>query len=213
MQDTLKYLTASIRALLVTCALAPAAVAQGGTAGETWLGFGISCSDCGSQQLSDRTIAWFFSAPPVVVGFDASGPAARAGLRAGDVLTHLDGVSLTTPEGGQRFGQVAPGQPLEWTYTRGGVVGTARMTVGLRASARRREATTAPDSYPIRFSGDVGDLKVEVRGTKVSVAIDESTGEVLIRGTDLWVRLRPDSLRQFPSSRGDRSGRPPEGSR
>jgi hypothetical protein len=39
----------------------------------------------------------------------------------------------------------------------------------------------------------VGDVAVDVRGGKVTVAIDEQTGEVLIRGADLAVRLRPKS--------------------
>jgi membrane-associated protease RseP (regulator of RpoE activity) len=193
MQLASKYLSATVGALLITGALTSAVSAQRPSPGDAWLGLGIACSDCGSQQMADHTTAWFFSASPVVVGLDASGPAARAGLRAGDLLTQIDGVALTTPDGGRRFGRLAVGQTIVLTYMRSGVVRTARLTTGAHATEQTTVPAAPPDTFPIRFEGGVGDVAVDVRGGKVTVAIDEQTGEVLIRGADLAVRLRPKS--------------------
>ena len=38
-----------------------------------------------------------------VYSVDADGPASRAGVRSGDVLAEIDGVSITSTDGGRRF--------------------------------------------------------------------------------------------------------------
>ena len=60
------------------------------------------------------------------------GAAAKAGLRAGDVVTRLDGFATTTPDGliaATRF--YAPGTEVTVTYTRdGGQPQTVKVTLG-----------------------------------------------------------------------------------
>src|SRR4029077_4384289 len=36
------------------------------------------------------------------------------------VITHLDGISILTPEGGRRFGAIRPGQVVRWAVLREG---------------------------------------------------------------------------------------------
>ena len=88
------------------------------------------------DELRDQGSVWKFSEYPTVYSVDKDSPAEEAGLRRGDVLTMIDGVSLLTEEGGRRFGAAEPGQTVTWTYRRGGALRTAEVT-----------ATEAPDNY------------------------------------------------------------------
>ena len=81
-----------------------------------WLGFEITCQDCGDDE---STGAFRFRAPPVVVRVGPNSPAARAGLRPGDRLTHVDGVSLTSAAGWPRWSAIQPGQEVRIAYLRG----------------------------------------------------------------------------------------------
>jgi len=60
------------------------------------------------QRTGERV--WTFGSLPTVSYVDPEGPSARAGIRRGDQLTHIDGISLLTPEGGRKFGSVSPGR-------------------------------------------------------------------------------------------------------
>jgi hypothetical protein len=160
-----------------------------------WFGFAIDCSACGwhihtnGRGTTDAT--WSFREPPRVRGVEQGSPAARAGLRGGDVLEMVDGVPLSTEEGGRRFARVQPGQAVRWTVRRGG----QRFPVVLRAERRpdaaAPRAAWAEASRRLRYSGAVGSTDVEVRGAPVTVTRDERTGEVVIRSADITVRLRP----------------------
>jgi membrane-associated protease RseP (regulator of RpoE activity) len=138
-----------------------------------------------------------------VESVEPGSPAARAGIRRGDILTHVDGMPITTAAGGQRFASIRPGQTVTWTYLRGSRSYTTRATAAsrpdrvsmARASAAERAAAAAARSaagQQLRFSGAVGDTDVEVRGAPVTITRDERTGEMVIRSHDLTVRVRPD---------------------
>jgi len=79
---------------------------------------------------------WDFSENPRVFSVDESGPADRAGLRRGDILTHIDGLALLSDEGGKRLGQVEPGDEAEFVYRRGTTVGTTTITAAREPSSR-----------------------------------------------------------------------------
>jgi hypothetical protein len=79
---------------------------------------------------------WDFTENPRVFSVDDGGPADRAGLRRGDILTHIDGLALLSDEGGKRLGQVKPGDEAEFVYRRGTTVGTATITAAMEPSSR-----------------------------------------------------------------------------
>ena len=86
-----------------------------------WLGIGLTCQDCGGDLAEGaKTPVWTFGTIPTVSYVDPEGPSARAGLRRGDQLTHIDGVSIVSAEGGRRFGSVKPGQVVRWRVIRDG---------------------------------------------------------------------------------------------
>src|SRR5438445_449812 len=60
-----------------------------------WSGFGLTCRNCGGRPGDDgEPPVWEFGTLPTIYFLDPGSPAARAGIQIGDVLTHLDGVSL-----------------------------------------------------------------------------------------------------------------------
>jgi hypothetical protein len=87
-------------------------------------GFSFECSACTGRMSSDdeAVVAWEFSSPPVVYAVEPNSEAARQSVRRGDILTHIDGVSLTSREGGQRFGAVKPGESVVFRIRRGSEV-------------------------------------------------------------------------------------------
>ena len=168
------------------------------------LGFSLTCSECSVQVWdSGEGPRWSFSSYPDVSRVEDGSPAARAGLRAGDVLTHIDGIPLTTEEAGIRFGQVAPGDTVVFRYERNAQAGEATVVAGTREWVVARPAPTprparppktprpaAPDAEPetTRFSGMLGDTQVLVTGGPITVTRTES--EIVIRSQDIVVRVK-----------------------
>lgn len=106
-----------------------------------WFGIGLSCSDCVLSR-DDSVSVWSFSKPPEIHYVDPDSPAADAGLRRGDVLIEIDGLPITSREGGRRFGATKPGDEVRWTYERNG----KQKEVTLVASAHPdREYLMAPE--------------------------------------------------------------------
>jgi membrane-associated protease RseP (regulator of RpoE activity) len=94
-------------ALLGTAAASPALRAQE----RGWLGINLTC-DCQREESGDAFV-WSFTGEPIVNGVKEGGPAARAGLHAGDVILAVNGVDITTDAGGRLFGSLAAGKKAE----------------------------------------------------------------------------------------------------
>jgi membrane-associated protease RseP (regulator of RpoE activity) len=98
-------------------------------------GFAIRCDACG-DVAQDGRVAFRFGRPPAVVAVTPDSPAARAGVRTGDRLTHVDGVALTGAQGWPRLAAVAPGRTVRLTFARGAADGPP-FEVALRAADGR----------------------------------------------------------------------------
>ena len=85
-----------------------------------WFGFGLSFSGTRRRLPDGKGARWDFDSPPEVHSLTPDGPAQRAGLQAGDLLTHIDGVRLDTKRGGGIFSKVVPGQSVEFEVERDG---------------------------------------------------------------------------------------------
>lgn len=175
-----------------------------------WFGLGIECTNCRwSVDKESGQSEWEFSAPPEVSSVEERSPAADAGLRRGDVLLEIDGMSLTSREGGQRFGSVEPGETVRLTYNRGAETRSATVTAarrpgmappppgpGVAPSAYASRATSGYASAAasrLRYSGLVGETSVEVRGAgSVVVNIIEPGREIEIVTSDSRTRIRLD---------------------
>jgi membrane-associated protease RseP (regulator of RpoE activity) len=158
------------------------------------LGFSIRCSNCSIQRSADANRwVWSFSAAPVVEAVEPNSPAHEAGLRAGDVLTGLDGQPLVTAAGGERFGAVAAGDRITLTYQRGSREGTATL-VAREALDWQAEVVPAPAAPVLpaepdvqRFSGSLGDAVIQVTGGRITVT--RTDDEIVIRSSDITVRI------------------------
>jgi len=155
------------------------------------LGFGLRCGPCSSHRSHGET-TWTFSNPPEVTGVQRDGPAWEAGIRPGDRILRIDGVDVTSDEGGRRFGAIAPGDRVRWTLERDGRSFEVTSRALAREASTVRPAESARDAPVIadvlRYSGRVGDALIEVRGARVVVV--EDGPEIVIRTGDTEVRVR-----------------------
>ncbi len=98
-----------------------------------WFGMAFTCSECTIQaRTGDSPPVWDFAEPPQVYRVEPGGPAERAGILPGDVLTKIDGTALDSAEGGRRFGAVEPGQKVRWTVRRGAATRLLTVVAGER---------------------------------------------------------------------------------
>ncbi|WP_420129631.1 PDZ domain-containing protein [Longimicrobium sp.] len=150
---------------------------------EGWLGFGLACNQCGwARAGGDAAPYWESAGEPILYTVQPGSPAARAGLRDGDVLTHVGAHAITSREGGRALGAVRPDERLALRVRRAG----RPMEVALVAGRR----PAAPPA--VRYAGQVGGVRVELSGAAPSdVSVDEETGEMSITVNGATVRLRP----------------------
>ena len=90
-------------------------------------GFGLMCSgNCAINVEKDGAL--HFSEPPEVYSVERGSGADHAGIRRGDLITHVNGQSITSKEGGRIFGTAKPGATLRFTIRRGGHSRTVSLT-------------------------------------------------------------------------------------
>jgi membrane-associated protease RseP (regulator of RpoE activity) len=138
-----------------------------------WFGFSIRCNDCGwSASRPGAAPVWESQEAPELSMVAPESPAGRAGLRAGDRITHIDGLSLLSREGARTFGRVRPGQKVRLTILRGNTTLTRELTLATRPEIRAAIAATTPrpPRAPIapsmrrelRYTGQIDNVSVEV---------------------------------------------------
>lgn len=166
--------TPAPRALAPGAPWVAAVVPVGAPSPAGWFGFSIRCSDCGwaSSGRPGESPVWESHEAPEFAMVARGSPADRAGLRSGDRLTHIDGVSILTPNGSRRFGRVRPGQKVRLTVLRAGSSIARELTLATRPELRAAIAATAPVPpvapvppsmrRELRYSGRLEDVTVEV---------------------------------------------------
>ncbi len=155
------------------------------------LGFSIRCSDCVIQRSKPTgAVVWTFREHPIIERIELGSPAHEEGMRGGDILTHINDVSLTTDEGGRLFGAVEPGDTVHVRYVRNDQERHAAIVAGERHVIITPAPTAAPRPTEdvTRFSGVLGDAFIQVTGGPITVRRTE--GEVVIRSQDITVRIR-----------------------
>ena len=161
-----------------------------------WFGFSIRCSDCGwAQQRDDDSPVWESSSPPELSMISRDGPAARAGLLAGDKITHVNGVSILTSAGARAFGRVRPGQKVRLTVLRDGKSLTRELTLATRPELRAAIAASASTPRPtglrreLRYTGQLDNVSVEV-WSAAGPTIDRNGDTITITVGTSVIRLK-----------------------
>lgn len=152
------------------------------------LGLALACRRCGwERNAGDRFPRWHSVAPPAVYSVAPDGPAARAGIRPGDVLLEVEGRSITSPEAGTILGAAVPGQHLRVALARAGDPYETTLRV-----AEPDVRGLAPD----RYTGSFGGVRVDVRSDAPAlVRVSEDGGVMIIRVGGAEVRLTADASR------------------
>ncbi len=119
-----------------------------------WLGMGLECEQCSVTNFGQRMRGASFRQPPAVLTVDVDGPAHRAGLRRGDTLTTIDGMDLTSREGGQAFSAVEPGQRVTLGVRRGGPERRVVLVAVARPDATTEEVAAFTEYKHARDSSD-----------------------------------------------------------
>jgi C-terminal processing protease CtpA/Prc len=94
-------------------------------------GLALGCTpSCTRTRAPDGAIYWRYDEYPPIVALRTNGAASAAGLRVGDVVTRVDGISILSAEGAQRFFRASAGNRLTLTVRRAGEERQVNMEVG-----------------------------------------------------------------------------------
>jgi serine protease Do len=132
----------AIAALLV----GPADAAEGAASGRAWIGVQIQpVTSVIAESLGIKDSKGALVAEPM-----ADGPAAKAGIQSGDVITAVNGNSVQNPRDlVMRIGGMSPGAAMDVTIWREGTEKSISLTLGEmpkeRAAAMPQLAMTGPD--------------------------------------------------------------------
>jgi S1-C subfamily serine protease len=199
-----------LTALMVVLAAASASAQEAQVAKEErgYLGISLSCDYCSLKEDGEFAV-WSFSAPPRITWVGERSPAARAGLKPGDVIVAVDGVSVTSQEGGRRFGMLKAGVPVEFTVKRGDREATVVVTPVTAADAfgeayARVVQAEGLDSVRLHLkalSERQVELRLALKRAEEALARTEAewrrtAGEVELQKARLQQRAQIDSMRR-----------------
>lgn len=109
-----------------------------------WFGISLTCSECYIQRGAGRVA---YTTAPMISSVESGSPAHQAGLRNGDSIIAIEGLSLTTPEGFEAFARARGGVPVRLTVRK---AGEERRDVAVTPS-ERQSTTSVADFYNERL--------------------------------------------------------------
>jgi membrane-associated protease RseP (regulator of RpoE activity) len=135
---------------------------------------------------------WHYTAYPRVVAVAPGGSAERAGIREGDVLMSVDGMSVLSPEGARRFSSARVADEIRLTFDRNGKSIDIALTPRLgRGSFAMRGDRPLREPVPREYRGRVGDATIDVTSDNPVVATTDASGILTLRIGGTIVRVRP----------------------
>jgi membrane-associated protease RseP (regulator of RpoE activity) len=158
-------------------------------------GFALECTRCQPTNRRGGFVpgplaVWHYDEFPHVAAVVGGSPAERAGIRTGDLLLDVNGASLLTSDGAERFSALRGGDVVTLTLERGGKSYNATVTLGRMASlGRGGPLGNSPQAS--QFSGRVGATAVDVVSDVPVLSTTDSSGVMTLRVGSTTIRLRP----------------------
>ncbi|HEV8447000.1 MAG TPA: PDZ domain-containing protein [Gemmatimonadaceae bacterium] len=152
---------------------------------------------------------WRYDEYPRVAAVVPGGAADRAGIREGDVLLAVDGMSITTDEGSRRFSELRAGDTASFSLDRAGKTVDVNIVVG-RGGGRGGSLVEPPAANAPNFTTRARDTRVDVWSDARVVESTDSTGATILRVGNTVIRLSGDSpVGILRRGRGRLGGTPP----
>ena len=157
-------------------------------------GFALECSGCTRERPEGESMlpVWHYTNYPRVVAVAEGGAAQRAGIREGDVLMSVDGMSILSSEGARRFSAARLADDVRLTIDRGGKSIDVELQPRMaRAGFVLRGDRPFQEPVPREYSGRVGDVTIDATSNEPVVATTDSLGMLTLRIGGTVVRIRP----------------------
>lgn len=181
-------------------------------------GFALECTKCSAAGRGGRGFggrggafpAWHYDEYPRVAAVADGGAAQRAGIRTGDVLISVDGLSILTDAGSERFGELRAGDTVNLTLDRNGKTINVDLVLNRGRGGGALPEPAAPANEP-SFSTRMQGVKLDVWSDTRVVETTDSTGATVLKIGNIVVRLASASGPGVGrGSRGRRGGAPPQ---
>jgi membrane-associated protease RseP (regulator of RpoE activity) len=131
---------------------------------------------------------WHYDEYPRVAAVVPGSAAERAGIREGDILLDVDGMSITTDEGSRRFSELRAGDTASFSLDRAGKVVDVNLLVG-RGGGRGGSFVEPPAADAPNFTTRAQDTRVDVWSDARVVESTDSTGATILRIGSTVIRL------------------------
>jgi C-terminal processing protease CtpA/Prc len=142
-------------------------------------GFALECSGCTRERAEGESTlpVWHYTDYPRVVAVAQGGAAERAGIREGDLLMSVDGMSILSSEGARRFSAARIADNIRLTIDRGGKSVDIELQPRMgRAGFVLRGDRPFREPVPREYSGRVGDVTIDATSNEPVVATTDSLG-------------------------------------
>jgi len=195
---------------------------RGGQAGGVrplLFGFALECSRCtpvgrgrGGQGFGGgRGVLglWHYDEYPRIAAVVPGSAAQRAGIRVGDVLLAVDGISITSDEGSQRFSELRAGDTAHLTLDRGDKK-SMFVDLVLDRGGRGGAVVEAPSAEAPNFTTRAHGARVDVWSDGRVVQSTDSAGATILRIGNTVIRLSDElPAGGLRGARGRRGAQPP----
>jgi membrane-associated protease RseP (regulator of RpoE activity) len=165
-------------------------------------GFALECVDCtpaltgrgqgGRGGAATLAAVWNYTSFPRVAAVLPNSAAEQAGIRVGDLLASIDGLSLLTEEGSRRFANATSGEDVRLTFERSSKLIDIPLTLGRGRMGGPQQVMLGTMSA--RFSGAYGNVDLDVWSDDPVNISRDSTGAMILRTGTTVVRLKTEGM-------------------
>jgi membrane-associated protease RseP (regulator of RpoE activity) len=157
-------------------------------------GFALECSSCTPGERGrvggGAPPVWTYLEFPRVAAVVPGSAAEEAGIRSGDVLQSIDGLSMLTAQGSTRFARAAAGQIVRLVFERESKPLAVTLMLGATSASRKGGPLKVFTGY-LTLQGHVaGDVKLELWSDEFIVQSDSADTLILRIGSSTIVKLQ-----------------------